>query len=194
MTTALHQVIIKREAKENDTHPKLTTTSSKEHKMNYKELQTALKDLRNKGFELQVKLNAKKEVLEAELVRLQGLQEVVQEVVQEEEDIWLVVCDSTDSGTTEEPIKDIQSISTYSYQLCLSPALDIVINESEPDISSTYVNPLIIFLLPILVILLTLTLSIKLLSKVLKLSIPFVLQRYKSKLTGYTSTATIIPI
>ncbi len=60
--------------------------------MNYKELQTELKDLRNNGFELQVKLNSKKEVLEAELVRLQGLQETVQELVKElaqELDVWV---------------------------------------------------------------------------------------------------------
>jgi len=41
--------------------------------MTYKELQAQLKDYRNNGTELQVKLNAKKEVLEAELKRIQSL-------------------------------------------------------------------------------------------------------------------------
>lgn len=232
--------------------------------LTYKELQLNLKAFKEVGHVLQVKLNAKREVLEEEYIRLQAVEQLeyaasqseLPQIEEVEEDMsilplegvasltaqysmvddttyvnttkgkvsWLsrALCEAT---TKEEEQLEQQMYATEQivratnltesvfddlwentvgvadscmqeivevpkcYQLCLPPAPD-----SIQDRVPNMVHPLIVFLLPSLMFLLILNLSIKILSGLIQLSIPFVLQRCKPKLTGYFSTKDSTPL
>ena len=101
----------------------------------YKSLQTSLKLHRSNGIEIQCRLNAKREILEAELARIEALLSTTESTP----DMWEMEVEEADEPVTQ--------ITPPIYQLCLPPATEI--EPSTTAISSTVSFAPLLYLLAI---------------------------------------------